>query len=110
MAGGYEKIAGTKRHSGGDTPGERYMKHTELIAFLKDLMPLLQEKYNNTLGPRREGENEADYQFRNGQNFAYYDTLDLIHSQLLAFGIPAKELEPVVPSFGLAYPPECLNT
>ena len=76
------------------------MKQTELIAFLKDLMPLLQEKYNNSLGPRREGENEADYQFRNGQNFAYYDTLDLIHSQLLAFGIPVQELEPVVPELG----------
>ncbi len=76
------------------------MKPTQLIAFLKDLTPLIQEKYNATLGPRHEGESEVDYQFRNGQNFAYYDTLDLIHSQLLAFGIPAKELEPLVPELG----------
>ena len=40
------------------------------------------------------------YQFRSGQNLAYYDTLDLLHSQLLAFGIPTQELEPVVPELG----------
>jgi hypothetical protein len=76
------------------------MKHSDLVAFLKDLTILIQEKYNNTLGSRREGESEADYQFRNGQNFAYYNVLDLIHSQLLSFGIPAEELEPVVPELG----------
>ena len=76
------------------------MKHQELIAFLKDLTLLIQEKYNDTLRPRRKGESEADYQFRSGQNMAYYDTLDLIHSQLLAFGVPAQELEPVVPVLG----------
>jgi hypothetical protein len=76
------------------------MKHAELIAFLKDLTPLIQEKYNETLGPRQERESEPDYQFRNGQNFAYYQTLDLIHSQLLAFDIPAQQLEPVVPVLG----------
>lgn len=76
------------------------MKHRELIAFLKDLTILIQEKYNDTLGPRREGESEADYQFRSGQNMAYYDTLELIHSQLLSFGVPARELEPVVPVLG----------
>lgn len=76
------------------------MKHSELTAFLKDLTVLIQEKYNETLGIRREGESEADYQFRNGQNFAYYDVLDLIHSQLRSFGIPAKALEPIVPELG----------
>ena len=76
------------------------MKQTELIAFLKDLMPLIQEKYNRTLGPRQEGESEGDYQFRNGQNFAYYEALDLLYSQLLAFGVPTQELEPVVPELG----------
>jgi hypothetical protein len=57
---------------------------------------LIQEKYNETLGPCQDGESETDYQFRNGQNFAYYQTLDLIHSQLLAFDIPIQQLEPVV--------------
>ena len=76
------------------------MKHAELIAFLKDLTILLQEKYNDTLASRRDGESEADYQFRNGQNFAYYDALDLIHSQLLSFAVPMQELEPVVPELG----------
>jgi len=76
------------------------MKHAELIAFLKDLTVLLQGKYNDTLGSRRKGESEADYQFRNGQNFSYYDTLDLIRSQLLSFGIPAREIEPLVPELG----------
>ena len=76
------------------------MKPAALIAFLKDLTPLIQEKYNGTLGPRHEGESEADYQFRNGQNFAYYDILDLLHAQLLAFGIPTQELEPIVPELG----------
>ena len=76
------------------------MKHTEIIAFLKDLLPLIQEKYDGTLGPRHEGECEADYQFRHGQNLAYYETLDLIYSQLLAFSIPTQELEPVAPDLG----------
>ena len=76
------------------------MKHAELIAFLKDLTLLIQEKYNDTLGERCEGESETAYQFRNGQNFAYYDTLDVLHSQLLAFSIPTQELEPVVPELG----------
>lgn len=76
------------------------MKHEELLAFLKDMMPLIQEKYDATLGPPHEGESEADYQFRNGQNFAYYETLDLIYSQLLAFDIPTQKLEPVVPELG----------
>ena len=76
------------------------MKHAELIAFLNDLTLLMQEKYHGTLGVRCEGESETAYQFRNGQNFAYYDTLDLLHSQLLAFGIPTQELEPVVPALG----------
>ena len=76
------------------------MKHAELIAFLKDLTLLIQEKYNDTLGVHCEGESEAAYQFRSGQNFAYYDTLDLLHAQLLAFGIPTQELEPVVPELG----------
>ena len=76
------------------------MKHAEFIAFLKDLIPLIQEKYDGTCGPRHEGECEADYQFRNGQNLAYYETLDLIYSQLLAFDIPTQELEPVTPALG----------
>lgn len=76
------------------------MKHAELIAFLKDLTLLLQGKYNDTLGSCRAGESEADSQFRSGQNFAYYDVLDLIRSQLCAFGISAPELEPVVPELG----------
>ena len=76
------------------------MKNVELAAFLKDLVALIQEKYNDTLGPGREGESEADYQFRNGRNFGYYDALDLIRSQLHSFDIPAKELEPVVPELG----------
>ena len=76
------------------------MKRTEIITLLKDLMPLIQEKYDNTLAPQHEGESDADYQFRNGQNFAYYDILDLIYSQLLAFEIPTQELEPIVPELG----------
>ena len=76
------------------------MKHAELSAFLNDLTLLIQEKYHHTLGVRHQGESETAYQFRNGQNFAYYDTLDLLHSQLLAFGIPTQELEPVVPELG----------
>jgi hypothetical protein len=100
MAGRYQKVARTARHSRRDSLGENAMKQTELIAFLKDLMPLIQEKYNRTLGPRQEGESEGDYQFRNGQNFAYYEALDLLYSQLLAFGVPTQELEPVVPELG----------
>lgn len=78
------------------------MKDTELLAFLKDLTLLIQEKYNATHGACREGEEEIDYQFRNGQHFAYYDVLDLMHSQLLVFGIPTQALGPVVPELGQA--------
>jgi hypothetical protein len=80
------------------------MNQVELLAFLKDLTVLMQEKYQTTLGPCREDEKEADYQFRLGQNFAYYDVLDVIHSQLLAFGLPTRELEPVVPELGQSIP------
>ncbi len=76
------------------------MKHTELIAFLQDLAPLVQEKYNTTLGSRQADESEADYQFRNGQNFAYYDVLDLIQAQLLTFDVPIKALPSIVPELG----------
>ncbi len=66
-----------KGHSGGHTPGESAVKHAELHAFLQDMLPLIQEKYDATLGPPHAGESEADYQFRNGQNFAYYESLGI---------------------------------
>lgn len=47
------------------------MNHAELIAFLRDLTLLIQEKYNGTLSERCEGESEAAYQFRNGQNLVH---------------------------------------
>jgi hypothetical protein len=102
MACRHTPVARAETHSGRDIPGESPMKHTELLAFLKDLTLLIQEKYNTTLGACREGEEESAYQFRNGQNFAYYDVLDLMHSQLLVLGIPTRELEPVVPELGQA--------
>jgi hypothetical protein len=76
------------------------MKQPELMAFLKDLTTLMQENYNDTLDPCRQGESEADCQFRLGQNFAYYDALDLLHAQMISYGIAAPELEPIVPELG----------
>ncbi len=72
----------------------------ELSNFLKDLITLLQEKYDQSHTEKQAGGTEADFAFQQGAGFAYYDALDLIRSQLIAFGYDVESLEPIVPHLG----------
>jgi hypothetical protein len=67
----------------------------EIKCFMRDLVVLLHEKYNDTL--QNETEKEEDKYFRIGMNHAYYDVLDLIQSQLIAFGFDVKHIGNITP-------------
>jgi len=71
----------------------------QLKRFLADLVTIIQEKYNETL-MKAENESEQEKSFRLGQNYGYYDVLDLIESQLNAFGYDSKEIGVITPSLG----------
>ncbi|PTX46423.1 hypothetical protein C8P63_1601 [Melghirimyces profundicolus] len=64
--------------------------------FIVDLVNIIQEKYNRTL---RINEDEDDLSkcFRQGENFAYYDVLDLINSQLESFGYDRSKIGKIIP-------------
>jgi len=67
--------------------------------FMGHLIELIKELYNNTLkGP--ENESEGDRIFREGRNFAYYDVLDLIQSQIKGYGYDTKPFGVIVPELG----------
>lgn len=75
--------------------------HPELRGFIEDLVVLLHEKYNQSLDDymsRTAG--TGDGGFSRGANMAYYDTLDLIRSQLLAYGYELDDLDTIVPELG----------
>ena len=72
----------------------------ELDGFLKDLAVLILEKYDESLAESKRLTAEADVAFQDGLNMAYYDVLDLIRSQLLAFGYEAAAAGIVVPELG----------
>lgn len=72
----------------------------ELQRFLGDLITLLREKHDQSLGDYQNAASEGDEAFWKGANFAYYDTLDLIRSQILSFGFETDKLGPIVPEFG----------
>ena len=72
----------------------------ELHGFLKDIFTLLQEKYDESLAAESVPAPEADVAFRQGATFAYYDVLDLIRSQIKAFGYEDEASGFVVPEFG----------
>lgn len=67
--------------------------------FLMDLVDLYQQKYNDTV---RQGQNEPKSQtaYRLGAQFAYYDCLDLLESQLKVFGYDISELGEITPKLG----------
>lgn len=67
--------------------------------FIAYLIELLKEKYNDTLHVP-EDESESKRSFRDGLNLAYYDVLDLIQSQLEAFGYDTKPFGVIVPELG----------
>jgi Mg2+/Co2+ transporter CorB len=94
---GYEKwricvviISGMLK--GGDM--DQYLKD-----FLDDLIKILHEKYNDSLRAE-EDESELDKSFRSGCSFAYYDALELIESQLKAFGYDTKQFGVITPEYG----------
>lgn len=75
--------------------------NTESVNFIKDYVLLLQEKYNESLAKINEADIKGeDSSFYKGQNFAYYDALELIKSQVEAFGNDSKEMGITVPEFG----------
>ncbi len=72
----------------------------QLHGFLKDLVVLIQEKYDESLAESKRLTEEPEVAFQDGLNMAYYDVLDLIRSQLLAFGYEATAAEIIVPELG----------
>jgi hypothetical protein len=71
----------------------------EMKNFLIDLIYEIQEKYNQTLIPIEE-EDLEEKNYRLGTNFAYYDVLELIESQLRAFGYKLDEIGQITPILG----------
>ena len=71
----------------------------QLKDFLGDLIALIQEKYNETLDVPVDESIEDKY-YRLGLNFAYFDVLDLVESQLLAQGFDTNSLGKISPILG----------
>ncbi|KKO55021.1 hypothetical protein [Paenibacillus sp. DMB20] len=71
----------------------------QLKDFLGDLITLIQEKYNETLVVP-EDECAEDKSYRLGSNFAYYDVLDLVESQLSAQGFDPDFFGKISPIIG----------
>jgi hypothetical protein len=72
----------------------------ELHGFVKDLFVLIQEKYDASLAKEPAPESEIDVAYHQGISFAYYDVLDLIRSQLIAFGYNEEASALAAPQFG----------
>jgi hypothetical protein len=62
--------------------------------FLSDLIYIIQDKYNQTIDDSKEN---SDKKFYQGLNFAYYDVLDVIESQMESFGYNVKEFRSITP-------------
>lgn len=71
----------------------------QLNDFLNDLVIIIQEKYDETLNSPLN-ENAEDKLYRLGSNFGYYDVLDLIKSQVLAYGYDPSNLGEISPVIG----------
>ncbi|MDQ6423108.1 hypothetical protein RB620_27125 [Paenibacillus sp. LHD-117] len=71
----------------------------QLKDFLGDLITLIHEKYNETLVVPVD-ESAEDKCYRLGSNFAYYDVLDLVESQLLSQGFDSDSFEKISPILG----------
>jgi len=95
----YCATAKTKNDSGRNTSGERIVNR-ELHNFVKVYITLLQEKYTQYLRKAEKSETEADAAFARGAIFTYYDALDLLKSQLEAFGYDLESSELIVPELG----------
>ncbi|MEL4028553.1 hypothetical protein NST89_08185 [Caldifermentibacillus hisashii] len=71
----------------------------EMKNFLLDLICEIQEKYNHSLLPLKE-EGLEDKNYRLGVNFAYYDVLELIETQLKSFGYSEEDIGQITPILG----------
>lgn len=69
----------------------------ELSLFVRDLVTILQERYNQALEDSKVSA-EGDAAFWTGANFAFYATLDIIRSQLLVYDRSLPETS--VPKLG----------
>lgn len=64
----------------------------EFEGFMHDLILFIQEKYNQSMDKKDD--------FEMGTNFAYYDCLSLIESQLNAFGYELTTIRKITPNLG----------
>jgi hypothetical protein len=69
----------------------------ELRGFLKDLFILIREKYDASSAEASGPAADADAAYRRGAAFAYYDVLDLMRSQVIAFGYDEEAVAFAVP-------------
>ncbi|GBF82371.1 hypothetical protein [Aphanothece sacrum] len=73
----------------------------ESVNFIKDHVLLLKEKYNESLQQIKEANIKGeDSSFYKGISLAYYDSLELIKSQVEAFGYNSTEVKVALPEFG----------
>jgi hypothetical protein len=73
----------------------------DLKYFIDDLITEIQEKYNDSLINRQGSSgSDADIAYEQGRNMAYYDVLDLIQSQMIAFGFRERLKRQIVPELG----------
>lgn len=68
----------------------------EFEGYLRDLVIIIHEKYNDTLQYDKK-ETEGDKAFRVGMNHAYYDVLYIIETQLNTFGYDVKQVGNITP-------------
>ena len=70
----------------------------DLKNFLDDLISELQQEYTLSLTKEQSSkDSEADIAFKRGRNIAYYEVLDLIQCQLIAFGFQGRFERRIVP-------------
>lgn len=71
----------------------------DLVRYLGDLVVLVQDRYNQSL-QECHTENDVSTDFVKGANLAYYEVLDLVRNQLIAFGYDLDAFGPIVPIMG----------
>ena len=76
----------------------------QLENFLSDLIIVIQEKYNDTLDISTldisTNEKAEDKAYRLGSNFAYFDILSVIESQLIANQLDLGAIKTITPILG----------
>jgi hypothetical protein len=73
------------------------MNAQDVKNFIKDLVDIIQDEYNQSLLAAEE-EQPEERAYRLGSSFAYYDVLDIIHSQMNAFGFNEEEISKIAPA------------